>query len=145
MTLEQKPFEEMLSVQNNKLYQRFLPSSQEFGVGTVLWPVIYCHVFLAFLAKVFEPLSLTCFEIGCCKATAEDVKLKQATLGCWWEYRVTSPKLFYLLRRQFSDCCCLSLSFVTFPPSYRTSQIERDHKRPSGPTFCGKGNLDEII
>lgn len=79
----------------------FLPSVGR--LRWVLWPVIYCHMFIAFLAKILELLSLTCFEIGCCKSTAEDVKLKQAALGCWWEYRVTRPKLFYLLRRQFSD------------------------------------------
>lgn len=94
----------------------FLPSSQELGVVTVLWPVIYHHVSIAFLAKIFELLSFTCFEIGCCKSTAEDVKLKQTALGCWWEYRVTRPKLFYLLRRQVSDVLLPVPVFCQFFP-----------------------------
>lgn len=52
MTLEQKPFEGMFSMQKNKMYQKeFLAFQSGVGVGTVLWPVIYCHVSIAFFGQ----------------------------------------------------------------------------------------------
>lgn len=101
-TLELRPFEGMFSMQ--KLYQKeFLAfQSASWSGYSALASYILPRVHCLFGQNIWVP-SFTCFEIGCSKSTAEDVKLKQDALGCWWEYRVTRPKLFYLLRRQVSD------------------------------------------
>lgn len=105
MTLEQKPFEGMFSMPKYKLYQKEFLAFQSGGwgrysaVASYILPCVHC----LFGQNIWAPV----FETACCKSTAENVKLKQAAVGCWWEHRVTRPKLFNLLRRQFSDVLLL--------------------------------------